>query len=118
MCHSRRRHRRSDRAHGTRSWPDETRASDADRDAVVQALRDHAAAGRLNEEELDERLEVALAASTLGELRTPLADLPGTSPRLGPTPPRRERSHMRRWAYANAWWAVPLGIWGALSLAH
>jgi hypothetical protein len=117
MCHSRHQHHRHHGESGrSRTWPDEARAGDADRDAAVVALRDHAAAGRLDGDELDERLEVALRARTLGELRRPLADLPGGPPRLGPT--RRERSHARRMIYANAWWAVPLGVWGAISLAH
>jgi len=116
MCHSHRRQR--ERRPRSRGWPDETRAADADRDAAVDALRDHAAAGRLESDELDERLETALRARTLGELRALLADLPGASPSLGPHPARRERSHARGAIYANAWWAVPLGVWGALSIVH
>lgn len=117
MCRSRHRHR-DHRARRSRTWPDETRAADADRDATVDALRDHAAAGRLDGDELDERLEVALGAQTLGELRAVVADLPDTSPSLGPRSARRERSHARGMIYANAWWAVPLGVWGALSIVH
>src|SRR3954470_23443662 len=100
MCHSRR-HHHPHREGRTRTWPDETRAADADRDAAVDALRDHAAAGRLESDELDERLETALRARTLGELRALVADLPGTSPSLGPHPARRERSHARGMIYAN-----------------
>ena len=94
-----------------RTWPDDMRAGDADREATVDSLRDHAGAGRLDGEELDERLETALSATTLGELRALVNDLPGPSPRFGP---RRERSHprgVRAHAFANAWWAVPLGAW-------
>jgi Domain of unknown function (DUF1707) len=117
MCHSRR-HHRPHRERRSRTWPDETRAADADRDATVDALRDHAAAGRLESDELDERLETALRGRTLGELRALVADLPGPSPSLGPRPARRERSSARGAIYANAWWAVPLGVWGALSIVH
>src|SRR5882724_3136907 len=53
------------------------RASDADRDRVADALREHYAAGRLTADELDERLTMALNARTLGELNRVLADLPG-----------------------------------------
>jgi Domain of unknown function (DUF1707) len=116
MCHSRHRHVHRERP--ARTWPDETRAADGDREATVVALRDHAAAGRLESDELDERLEVVLRARTLGELRRPLADLPGRAPRFGPLAARRERSHARGMIYANAWWAVPLGAWGAISLIH
>jgi hypothetical protein len=117
MCHSRRHHHRH-RERRSRAWPDETRAADADRDATVEGLRDHAAAGRLEADELDERLETALRARTLGELRALVADLPGASPRLGPHPAGREGPNARRMIYANAWWAVPLGVWGALSIVH
>jgi hypothetical protein len=60
------------------------RASDADRDRTVAALREHLAAGRLTTEEFDERLDKAYAAKTLGELDGLMADLPRTD--LG-TPP-------------------------------
>ena len=40
------------------------RASDADRDRVVEKLRDHAAAGRLTTDELEERVDAALVART------------------------------------------------------
>ena len=56
------------------------RASDADRDRVVEALRDHAAVGRLETEELEERTDRALAARTVGELNRLLHDLPRLAP--------------------------------------
>jgi DUF1707 SHOCT-like domain len=65
----------------------ELRASDADRERVVAALRDHAAAGRLEPPELEQRVETALAARTMGELEPLLADLPGPAP--APRSPRR-----------------------------
>jgi hypothetical protein len=52
------------------------RASDADRERVAGRLREHAVAGRLTTEELDERSGRAFAARRLGELDTLLADLP------------------------------------------
>ncbi|GAA1596461.1 hypothetical protein GCM10009678_93030 [Actinomadura kijaniata] len=55
---------------------DELRVGDAERDAVAVALHDHFAAGRLTREELDERLDVALAARTRGDLRGVVRDLP------------------------------------------
>jgi len=54
-----------------------TRASDADRDRTVAALREHTAVGRLTLEEFNERLDKACAAKTLGELGELTADLPG-----------------------------------------
>lgn len=56
--------------------PRDLRASDADREAVVDALTAAAAEGRLRTEEHDERIKVAYAARTLGELADLLHDLP------------------------------------------
>jgi uncharacterized membrane protein len=52
------------------------RASDADRDRTAAALREHLAAGRLTNEEFDERLDKTYAAKTLGELDDLMTDLP------------------------------------------
>ena len=52
------------------------RASDADRDAVAERLRHAAGEGRLEPEELEERLHAALRARTYGDLGRLLADLP------------------------------------------
>ncbi|REE94987.1 DUF1707 SHOCT-like domain-containing protein [Thermomonospora umbrina] len=56
--------------------PRDLRASDADRERVAQALREAAGDGRLNLEELDERLTVAYTARTYGELEPLTRDLP------------------------------------------
>ncbi|WP_411151288.1 DUF1707 domain-containing protein [Streptomyces sp. A30] len=56
----------------------ELRASHADRDRVVDVLRIAAGDGRLTAEELDERLEAALTARTMGELAVLTVDLPTT----------------------------------------
>ena len=58
----------------------ELRASDADRDRVVDVLRDHAAAGRLTTEELEARTDDALAARHVGDLDRLLRDLPRIRP--------------------------------------
>jgi hypothetical protein len=54
----------------------ELRASHADRDQVVELLREAAGDGRLSAEELDERLERALTARTYAELASLTTDLP------------------------------------------
>jgi len=59
------------------------RASHADRDRVVDVLTGAAGDGRLTAEELDERVEAALSARTLGELAVLTADLPAVA---GATP--------------------------------
>jgi Domain of unknown function (DUF1707) len=53
------------------------RASDADRDAVIDRLREAAGEGRLEPDELEERVDRALRARTYGDLGALLADLPG-----------------------------------------
>jgi hypothetical protein len=65
----------------TRNYrPAATRASDADRDAVVSDLSEHFQAGRLTAAELDERTGRALTARTWGELGELAADLPALRP--------------------------------------
>ncbi|MFJ6440600.1 DUF1707 domain-containing protein [Streptomyces sp. NPDC091649] len=53
------------------------RASHDDREAVVEQLRDAAAEGRIDLDELDSRLEQALTSKTYAELAVLTADLPG-----------------------------------------
>jgi hypothetical protein len=70
---------------------EDIRASDMERDNAVDRLRNHAAAGRLDVDELEQRIDAAFAARTRGELKALFADLPG-KPRLGtPTAVGRPR---------------------------
>lgn len=66
------------------------RASDADRDAVAERLRRAAVEGRLEPDELEERLHAALRARTYGELDRLLVDLPAAPVR------RRTRGRVAR----------------------
>jgi len=52
------------------------RVSDDDRERGAKTIREHYAAGRLSDEELDERLQAVYAARTAGELAAAQADLP------------------------------------------
>jgi hypothetical protein len=52
------------------------RASDEQRDRAAQEIREHFAAGRLSDDELDERVQAAYSARTQGELGALMADLP------------------------------------------
>jgi Domain of unknown function (DUF1707) len=52
------------------------RAGDEDRERIVDALRAHHEAGRLDQSEFTERMEAALSARWLDELPPLLADLP------------------------------------------
>ena len=54
----------------------EMRAGDADRERLVEQLREHHAAGRLTLDEFEERMTKAYSAKTYGELRTLTRDLP------------------------------------------
>jgi hypothetical protein len=76
----------------------DVRASDADRETTARQIRDHFAAGRLTEDELDERLSAAYAARTVDELQRVRADLPALPPT--PTEQRAEiaarRTHLQR----------------------
>lgn len=56
---------------------DRIRISDADRERVTARLREHYAEGRLDAEELEERVTAALKAKTYGDLKPIMADLPG-----------------------------------------
>jgi hypothetical protein len=68
----------------------ELRASDDERESAVTELREHGAAGRLDVDELEQRVGAAYAARTRGELGALLADLPGTArARPGVSPRRR-----------------------------
>lgn len=63
----------------------ELRASDADRDRVVERLRDAVAEGRLDMEEFEERLEAAYKSRTYAQLEPLTADLPAaTGPAAAP----------------------------------
>jgi hypothetical protein len=91
------------------------RASHEDRDRVADVLRVAAGDGRLSAEELDERLEKALTARTLGELVPLTADLPAVAGAAmpvaaGPAPEAKElvriqcgSGHVKR----DGRWVVP-----------
>lgn len=66
-----------------------TRASDRERDAVVQRVQDAFAEGRLDDAEFDERTRAALTARTHAELDVLLADLPAAAPGAAPAVPGR-----------------------------
>jgi len=66
--------------------PSLLRVSDADRHKVADILRDAAGEGRLEIDELDERLEATYAAKTYADLVPITADLPATAPGATPLP--------------------------------
>lgn len=54
----------------------EVRISDQERERGAREIREHFAAGRLTEQELDERVQAVYEARTAGELEALRADLP------------------------------------------
>ena len=63
------------------------RAADEDRERVAEILREQHVAGRLDTDELQERLDRCYAAKTYGELHELVADLPEENPvRVAPRP--------------------------------
>jgi hypothetical protein len=87
------------------------RASDAERERVATALRDHAAAGRLDLDELGERLERTYGARYSTDLEAVLSDLP-REPK-----PRRARERRHHGPAAPDFSAVPLAIAALVALA-
>jgi hypothetical protein len=124
MCHTRRRHHRHsahdvhrERAH--QAAPD-LRVADQDREHAITLLGQHAAAGRLSADELEERSDRVLAARTRGELDPLFADLPEA-----PRPPsRREggerhfdgaRDHLTAFLLVNL---MLIAIWAATGAGY
>ena len=80
------------------------RASDADRERTVEALRHHAGEGRLTVDELDERTEQAFGAKTLRELGELQADLPAIATRPPAAPAQQRRPRMPgRFGFTARW---------------
>jgi hypothetical protein len=74
-------------------WQPDLRASDAERQQVIELLRRHHEAGRLTAEELVQRIDRVNAATTFGELDAILANLPRLPPEAAPpTPAPQERA--------------------------
>lgn len=67
------------------------RASDFERDRVIEALGRHTADGRLTLEEFEERVDEALAATSRADLEPVLRDLPELAPDVATTARRRPR---------------------------
>ena len=79
----------------SRSLPDPTmRVGDAERNQVAEALSQHYSDGRLDANEVKERLDKAIGAKTHGDLSGLLSDLPPLPPPVPPPPPRRRRVAM------------------------
>ena len=115
--------------------PSSFRASDADRDAVAERLRQAAVEGRLEPHELEDRLHTALRARTYAELDRLVGDLPRHAvPRSRPAVPAGGMvlaiavriavllvvvaALMVAFAVTAAWWLVGLIVWLTLRSRH
>ena len=91
------------------------RASDAEREQAMQALRDHYAAGRLDDEELEERLALVARSRDRLELRRALSGLPGNRRARGlRVADRWDRAMLR--AHTGSWLTVSLALTAAWAL--
>lgn len=76
----------------------EIRASDAEREYVVDVLRGHCGAGRIDLDEFSERINKVYAARTIGELNDITADLPAVlEPTEVTTPTTGRTSRAVKW---------------------
>ena len=134
MCHARHYAPRAEAVEQHEPSDPALRASDAERESAAGLLRDHAAAGRIDTEELEQRIGAAYSARTRGDLEQLFRDLPG-KPARRPAVRRPARAHAlpgREWsafikltallvaiwalsgggyfwpAWVLVWWAVPL----------
>jgi hypothetical protein len=108
MCHARRHHHHP-AARGPATPQDPSlRASDAEREDAVTWLREHAAAGRLDVEELEQRIGAAYAARTHGDLAVLQRDLPRAQ-RSRPRP--AGRAHAHDWTVFLQVSALLIAIW-------
>jgi len=121
--------------------PAEARASDADRQRVIEQLQAHTADGRLTLDEFAARVGEAWEASTHGDLRNVLRDLPPLPDQHNERDQRRRGRHGGRRFGAGipvllliaalvvagsllmdhfAWWLIPVGffVFGGCGAHH
>src|SRR6476469_6276384 len=74
------------------------RVSDEQRERVAQEIREHFAAGRLSEEELEERVQAVYQAKRAAELQAVRSDLPNlpATPQQQKAELAERRRHLRR----------------------
>jgi len=85
------------------------RAADSDREAVADILREQHVAGRLDNDELQERIDRCYAAKTYADLDAVVADLPREQPKVN-----RARG-LRLWPRFAF---VPLMLIAIVALSH
>ncbi|HXA54637.1 MAG TPA: DUF1707 domain-containing protein [Solirubrobacteraceae bacterium] len=91
------------------------RVADDEREQLIDELREHAGAGRLTSEELEDRIDVAYRATTRADLEAVRADLPVSSRTVALELSRRKGRLRRRLAQeaggAVGMSALAAGVW-------
>ena len=95
----------------TRLLGRQVRASDDEREAAVDSLRHHYAVGRLESDELEERIELAYDAKTRGDLDAVFVDLPSDRGRRARERARAANRHAWR-SHLTSYLAVNGGLTG------
>jgi hypothetical protein len=97
------------------SDPSQLRIADADREHLVEELRDHALAGRLTSDELEERVGAAYRATTRADVDSIKADLPVSSKSVALALRKRKGQLRRRLAQESGGAlgvsALCVGVW-------
>ncbi|MCW2859259.1 MAG: hypothetical protein JWP48_967 [Actinoallomurus sp.] len=96
----------------------EMRASDADRDRVAAALREHCAQGRIDVDELNDRLDGVYSARTLGDLQRVTDDLPEEDLYELPVPSWRQSTPARRMGGGGLSLPALTGSWAAYTTVN
>jgi len=95
--------------------PSQLRVADEDREQLVEELRDHALAGRLTSEELEERIGGAYRATTRADVDALKADLPVSSKSVALALRKRKGQLRRRLAQETGGGlgvsALCVGVW-------
>jgi Domain of unknown function (DUF1707) len=103
------------------SDPSQLRVADADREQLVEELREHALAGRLTSEELEERIGAAYRAITRADVDALRADLPVSSTSVALALHKRKGQLRRRLLQESGGGmgvsALSVGVWVAVG-AH
>jgi hypothetical protein len=89
------------------------RVGDREREETAEALREHAAAGRLDPDELEQRLEAAYAARTQADLTRLTYDLPAREALPAPRPRSLPADARRLILGALAADVFAIAIWAA-----
>ncbi len=101
--------------------PSQLRVADDDREQLVEELRDHALAGRLTSEELEDRIGAAYRATTRADVDALRADLPVSSKSVALALRKRKGQLRRRLAQETGGSlgvsALSVGVWVAVG-AH